>query len=251
MAKRKQVGDKLRFEVFKRDSFKCQYCGRSAPEVVLHVDHIKAVARGGGNEITNLITACSDCNLGKGARKLDDQSTVQKQRKQLEELQERRGQLEMMAKWKEGLDNLDMQKVEMICRHIEKQGGFIVDPSEYRGVLKAIKKYGFELFLEAVDITIEHCENDNIWLNYANAVCKNKAIEKQKPYWGQVLYIRGILFNRLRVAKNNETLISLDHWISEEGMDINTMQEMALTCNSIADFNDFLVSYDSTNKEDE
>ena len=70
MAKRKPISKKLRFEVFKRDSFTCQYCGKSAPDVVLHVDHIKPVKEGGTNDITNLVTACADCNLGKGARKI-------------------------------------------------------------------------------------------------------------------------------------------------------------------------------------
>ena len=68
--KRKPIGKKLRFEVFKRDSFTCQYCGGVPPRVVLHVDHIVAVARGGDNAIDNLATACSACNLGKGARDL-------------------------------------------------------------------------------------------------------------------------------------------------------------------------------------
>ena len=56
--KRKQLSKTLRFEVFKRDSFKCQYCGKSAPEVTLEVDHIIPVAKGGSNEIFNLITSC-------------------------------------------------------------------------------------------------------------------------------------------------------------------------------------------------
>lgn len=30
MAKRKSLSKKIRFEVFKRDSFTCQYCGRKA-----------------------------------------------------------------------------------------------------------------------------------------------------------------------------------------------------------------------------
>ena len=37
--KRKSISKKARFEVFKRDSFTCQYCGRTAPDVVLHLDH--------------------------------------------------------------------------------------------------------------------------------------------------------------------------------------------------------------------
>ncbi len=70
MANRKQISKKTRFEVFKRDSFACQYCGSTPPGVVLHVDHITPVALGGKNNIDNLLTSCCDCNLGKGATPL-------------------------------------------------------------------------------------------------------------------------------------------------------------------------------------
>jgi hypothetical protein len=55
----------IRFAVFRRDNFTCVYCGRSAPEAELHVDHKvpwKIVKK---HELNNLITACKDCNLGK------------------------------------------------------------------------------------------------------------------------------------------------------------------------------------------
>jgi len=65
MTKRKAISTRTRFEVFKRDGFQCQYCGKHPPEVVLHVDHVLAVANGGGNERDNLVTACNTCNLGK------------------------------------------------------------------------------------------------------------------------------------------------------------------------------------------
>jgi hypothetical protein len=64
------LGKKLRFEVFKRDGFTCVYCGGQPPKVVLHCDHVVAVANGGTNDIDNLVTACDACNLGKGAREL-------------------------------------------------------------------------------------------------------------------------------------------------------------------------------------
>jgi len=60
----------LRFNVFKRDEFACQYCGATPPNAVLEVDHIHPVSQGGKNVIDNLITACFDCNRGKGARLL-------------------------------------------------------------------------------------------------------------------------------------------------------------------------------------
>ena len=60
----------VRFEVFRRDSFTCQYCGRRAPKVILHVDHVLPIVAGGTNELTNLTTACSVCNVGKGGRRV-------------------------------------------------------------------------------------------------------------------------------------------------------------------------------------
>ena len=58
---------KLRFEVLKRDGFACQYCGQGAPHVVLHVDHVIPVSRGGTNDPDNLVAACESCNSGKRA----------------------------------------------------------------------------------------------------------------------------------------------------------------------------------------
>lgn len=56
---------KLRFEIFKRDNFTCQYCGRKAPNIEIVIDHIESVNKGGKTEKSNLITCCIECNLGK------------------------------------------------------------------------------------------------------------------------------------------------------------------------------------------
>jgi hypothetical protein len=72
MPKRKAVGTRDRFEVFKRDRFTCAYCGGKPPEVVLHIDHITPVSKGGANDPENLITSCRDCNLGKSDVPLGD-----------------------------------------------------------------------------------------------------------------------------------------------------------------------------------
>lgn len=62
-----------RFEILKRDDFRCTYCGRGAAEgVMLHVDHIHPKSKGGGDEPSNLTTACAECNGGKGARLLSE-----------------------------------------------------------------------------------------------------------------------------------------------------------------------------------
>lgn len=62
----------LRFEVLRRDKFKCQLCGKSAAEchVVLEVDHKTPRSLGGDNSLDNLWTLCFDCNRGKAAKEL-------------------------------------------------------------------------------------------------------------------------------------------------------------------------------------
>ena len=69
--KRKPLSKKIRFEVFKRDGFRCVYCGKTSNESKLHVDHINPVSKGGSNAISNLATACEDCNFGKKDIRLD------------------------------------------------------------------------------------------------------------------------------------------------------------------------------------
>lgn len=64
--RRSPISPKLRFEVFKRDKFSCRYCGACGKDVELEVDHIIPISRGGKDELSNLKTACWDCNRGKG-----------------------------------------------------------------------------------------------------------------------------------------------------------------------------------------
>ena len=70
-ADRRSVPRRLRFEVLRRDDFTCRYCGASAPDVALEVDHVIPVVLGGGSTPSNLVTACEDCNRGKSSTTAD------------------------------------------------------------------------------------------------------------------------------------------------------------------------------------
>jgi hypothetical protein len=138
------LSKKLRFEVFKRDSFACQYCGAKAPDVVLQCDHIKPVVDGGTSDILNLITACIDCNAGKGGRVLSDQSTLAKQVDQLAELQTRREQLEMMIEWRAELAKLDDSVVDRLAAHWSDlcEGVVSLTPTGTDKLRRALKDFG-------------------------------------------------------------------------------------------------------------
>lgn len=148
---RKAIGPKLRFEVFKRDSFTCQYCGKKAPEIILRVDHINPVKNDGDNNILNLITSCFECNSGKGATLLTDNTMLDKQRKQLEELQERKCQLEMMVQWREELMSFEdetaqiyLSKIEDICFPYTVSDNFL------KKLKKMMKTYSATIILDSI-----------------------------------------------------------------------------------------------------
>ena len=60
--------EKARYSIFERDDFKCVYCGKSSIEdgVVLCIDHIEPYSVRMNNNVYNLITSCSQCNISKG-----------------------------------------------------------------------------------------------------------------------------------------------------------------------------------------
>ena len=63
------MNDSLRYDILKRDNFRCKICGATAADgVKLHVDHIIPVSKGGRTEPGNLRTLCERCNMGKGAK---------------------------------------------------------------------------------------------------------------------------------------------------------------------------------------
>lgn len=63
---RKIMTNSLRYDILRRDNFKCVICGKNAQDdIKLHVDHIIPIAKGGKTVVSNLRTLCEDCNLGK------------------------------------------------------------------------------------------------------------------------------------------------------------------------------------------
>lgn len=59
------VSKRLRYEILRRDNHACRYCGATAPQVKLNVDHVIPTSLGGNDKPSNLVTACADCNSGK------------------------------------------------------------------------------------------------------------------------------------------------------------------------------------------
>ena len=62
---------RLRQQIKQRDNFTCKHCGVSLeqePHLLLEIDHIVPISRGGLTEESNLQTLCWRCNRSKGAK---------------------------------------------------------------------------------------------------------------------------------------------------------------------------------------
>lgn len=186
MAKRTSIGNSRRFEIFKRDSFACQYCGRTPPAAILEVDHVIAVSKGGTNDDENLLTSCFECNHGKAARDLGDAAAPVDYRARLIEKRERAQQAAAYNLFLLELRDAETAAIERIGEAwydglAGKPAGFLFGPSRQPSVRRFLKELPEMIVLEAVEIAqswhgARYCSvdrDDKAW-RYFCGICWRK-----------------------------------------------------------------------------
>ena len=154
MAKRKSLSKRTRFEVFKRDAFTCQYCGRTPPAVILHADHVIAVANGGCDDIANLVTSCADCNLGKSDRPLSSASpplaeSMERSREVAEQTEAYNTFL--MDHRKRQLFQIERLGTYWYNQFYQKQNEFCFSPPRQRSMMRFLKSIIEAQLYESID----------------------------------------------------------------------------------------------------
>ena len=239
MAERKSISKKLRFEVFKRDNFTCQYCGRMAPDVILEVDHINPVKNKGTNDILNLITSCKDCNRGKGAKELKENDVLKIQQEQLKEMNEKREQLKLLIKWKEELSNFEeeqVNKIEELLKFATENSFSDVGKNNCK---KWIKKFGFEEVYESTKISIDTYYNGKETVvkvfNMIPRICYVRKKDKSDPFEFKRRYIKGTLQNRITIY-NEVRLLKMLKNVVVCNENYETVYEIACYCRNWTEF---------------
>lgn len=69
------VSKRIRFEVLRRDGYKCHYC--HSREEKLTIDHVIPQALGGSDKPDNLVACCQACNIGKTSINPDEPLVAQ------------------------------------------------------------------------------------------------------------------------------------------------------------------------------
>jgi len=247
-AKRKTLSKKTRFEVFKRDSFKCQYCGAASPEAVLVVDHIDPISKNGADEMVNYITACQPCNAGKSDRKLGDNTVVAKQKAQLDDLNERREQLEMMLQWRQGMKDIGESQVDAAYEHWRAlTPNYSLKEESLKKLRKHVKDFGIAHVLDAIDTAAEqyhkYDEEGNLlresvemaWQKLGG-VARVKAMPEDER---QLHYIKGILRSRLSYVPYD--IMKFLKYAAEDGVSIDDLKLEARAVRNWTQYSTFLV----------
>lgn len=170
---RKALSKRVRFEVFKRDAFTCQYCGAHPPSVILHVDHIHPVARGGENDADNLITACEACNLGKGARELSSapESLADKASRIKEAEEQLAGYSAIMQSKRERIEDDIWAVVNVLTGDTE------IRRDRYQSIKTFVERLGVHECFEAAEIARARMRSSRKQFLYFCAICWRKIRE--------------------------------------------------------------------------
>ncbi len=179
-AKRKSLSKGLRFDIFKRDGFTCQYCGQKPPDVVLQVDHIRPVAAGGTNDILNLVTSCESCNQGKKAKRLNITPRPDADIAWLE-MQQELAELQRYQRAKAERDQLVRQIISALQETWVRVSGLDWYPAEHV-LQQMILKYSPDLVEEAIGVVAPKAAGGYVgkdWLRYMHGVLKNLSGDSQ------------------------------------------------------------------------
>jgi hypothetical protein len=176
---RKAISNKLRFDVFKRDGFICQYCGNHPPKAILHIDHITPVKLGGDNDINNLITSCNICNSGKAATPL---SSIPKSLKDTaKDIKLREAQITGYNKViKEQYDRIEKECWLISNLFLEAMGHKLnsIDRAKFASIKLFISKLGVYETLDAMEIaTSKNINHEQAVWRYFCGICWNKVKE--------------------------------------------------------------------------
>lgn len=172
---RRSLGKKLRFEIFARDQYQCRYCGRSPPTIILHVDHVVAVVEGGTDDPENLVTSCSDCNLGKGRIIAPAPPGAPSMKDKLAVLQEAEEQLAEYRAFLEG----SRQKEDVALQHVAKYWSSLfsnqqeLTQSGLSGLRTHLKHFAPEKVMEAMDIARARKSDPGEHFKYTQGILRN------------------------------------------------------------------------------
>ena len=175
------VTKRNRFRVFKRDAFKCQYCGRTPPVVTLELDHVIPVSKGGTDDTVNLVTSCFDCNRGKSNEEL--RLLPQVVAVQIDNQEDRLEQLKAYYRYIKQEAKLGREAVQQVLEKWHDGMGGLARHHEQdlkRSIPGFLRRLSLQEVLEGVEITTSKSGRIGDPFKYFCGVCWKKIKDAER-----------------------------------------------------------------------
>ena len=147
---------------------------------MLEIDHVHPVAEGGTNDMDNLVTACWDCNRGKGARLLT--SVPQSLEDKAAEVQEREAQIrayyEILEARRQRRDEEMWSIADIFIERFSDDGILRSRLASIRTFLDRLDYYEVR---EAMELATNKITSKNACFKYFCGVCWNKIKRGEQP----------------------------------------------------------------------
>lgn len=170
------ITKKIRFEVFKRDGFICQYCGGTPPESVLEVDHIQPKSKGGSDDMNNLVTSCFSCNRGKSNIELN--KVPNKIGLNYDIIKEKEDQYRAYVRLLKIIEKRLVCEIEEVVETFELYFQEYTVTEKFKvSIRRFIKKLGGIEVIDAMRTACYHVDDYDQALKYFCGICWNKIRE--------------------------------------------------------------------------
>ena len=145
---------RIKFEVFEKDSFKCQYCGSVAPIVTLQLRRIQEIQQSEKwLDTAFLSTSCAACEKKQAG---EAENAKRSEFISIDELEERLQQLKMLINWRKGMLKIRKQQLANLVQYWEnKVPKSPVDNIQRREILRYINKFSGDEIRAAMDMAAD------------------------------------------------------------------------------------------------
>jgi hypothetical protein len=170
----------------------------------------------------------------------------------MEELQERRDQLEMMMMWRKGLRALNDETVARLCAYWDDlTPGWRVTDNAKLTMKKWLRSFSIEELTQSMDISaIQYlqrnktgkCTKESVELafNKIPGICRIEQISKEQPEIKELYYIRGIVRKRMPWYYDDTKALQLLREGAAAGVPLSVLRQIALTASHWTEFREGL-----------
>ena len=202
------VYKRIKFEVFEKDSFKCQVCGAAAPNVTLTLHRLQ-----NNQQAENwldpafLTTFCESCQRKNGSQ--ESANTGNNGHLSLNALEERLDQLKMLINWRKGMIKIRKRQLASLVEFWQELvPSIFLSEVHKKTLLSCISKYSSDDIKEAMRLAVQEfivvhqdgsIARDSFQMAFANIpeICYRKTKMSKTREAEELYHIHDILEERI------------------------------------------------------